>query len=781
MTESAESDISILFTSLKIVKTELTDPDVLDGLLRSQGIFSQRDLRMLGRYKRGRKHGCEAEVVYHLGSGCEELQIGRLYAKDGQGIQAFPFDIRNPLCAKKYFDVDFDNCHYRLLSHSCKEWNLKCEMIDKYIANREKELERVSSNLGVAKVAFISVAYGGQMSLYYDNFKETGITPEGDQTLLIAIRKEIEPVIAYLKWKYPIIHKLAIKKAKEKKPPGNPDYTLLALMLQTEERKCLLALNEYLQKKGRSVDVLIHDGCYVRKLPGEEVFPDDIINGVEEYVLQKTGYRLPVKVKPIKHNYSPPTSDKSQILSPDILIDDRFAAEKFYSLAKEFLGKQNGVVYAFDRTDGLWKDDVSPLVNQYWDKLVWKQYTLTGVNTIDYGGCVRHIDAMLRLVPNFVEEKSFDAKSAIGKLLFKNGIYDFNTRVFTKGFDPTIFFKGRINRDFSPVRDAELEAKIYKLLFVDPYLTDQLPQAAFYLTAIARAIYGDYNAKRCYITVGRPNCGRGLLTLALTSAFQSFVSVFNPGCLLHARNTGEDNPKANSWLVPLVNKRIIIGNEIELSGRYIDGNRLKSLASGGDDVVARQNYENDTTFSIICTAFILLNDLPKIKPADEGLMNRICINELRKTCKLAPADETEILEDRTLKEKFLQQTWLDAFFWIVADAWSAFAATDRSAPKPLALIEDTKEWVESDTSIKSLLEQGYEITKKEEDFITSSEINIFLRERGCKESPTKIGREVGLLSGFLSQAKKIEGTAKKVLRGLKRRETVIEGVAIIIE
>lgn len=771
----------ILNTSMRVVKTELTDPDVLDGLLRSQEIFAQRDLKMLNRYKRGRKHGSEVEVVYHLGTGCEDLQLGRLYAKDGQGIQAFPFDIRNPLCAKKYFDVDFDNCHYRLMSQSCKKWNLKCEAIDKYIANREKELVKVSSNRGVAKVAFLKVAYGGHIDLHFDNFKEDGIYPDGDKSLLMEVQQEIATVIIYLKGMYPTIYKFATKKAKQKKPPGNADFTLLALMLQTEERKCLLALDEYLQSKGRSVDVLIHDGCYVRKLPGEVVFPEEILDGVEEYVKRKTGYSIPVKVKPIEHNYSPPTSDKSQILSADIVANDDFAAQKFYSLAKEFLGKKNGVVYAFDRTDGLWKDDLSPLVHQFRDKLVWKQYTLFGQNVIDYGGCARHINDMLKFLPNYVEEKSFSAKSAIGKLLFKNGIYDFDTRVFTKEFDPAIFFKGRIDRDFSPVRDAELEAKIYKLLFVDPYLTEQLPQAAFYLTAIARAIYGDYNAKRCYITVGRPSCGRGLLTLALTSAFESFVSIFNPGCLLHARNTGEDNPKANSWLVPLVDKRIIIGNEIELSGRYIDGNRLKSLASGGDDVVARQNYKDDTTFSIICTVFILLNDLPKIKPADEGLMNRLCVNELRKTCKAIPTQENEILEDRTLKDKFLQKTWLDAFFWIIADAWSAFAATDRLAPKPAALIEDTKEWVETDTSIKSLLEQGYEITKKEQDFVTSSEINIFLRGRGCKESSTKIGREVGLLTGFLSNVKKIEGMSKKVLRGLKRLDTIIEGVANILE
>lgn len=779
MTESTVS--ALLNSSLKIVKTEITDPDILDGLLRSQGIFSQRDLKMLTRYKRGRKHGCEVEVVYHLGSGCEELQVGRLYAKDAQGIQAFPFDIRNPLCAQRYFDVDFDNCHYRLMSHLCTQWEQKHEAIDVYIGNREESLKKVSSNRGVAKVAFLKVAYGGQMDLCYDNFKDVDGVADGDKTLLIDITVEIANVITYLKGKYPKIYKLAIKKAKQKKPIGNPDFTLLALVLQTEERKCILALDEYLQSKGRSVDVLIHDGCYVRKLPGEVVFPDDIIKGAEEYVFQKTGYRIPTKVKPIEHSYSPPTSDKSQVLPADVLANDDFAAKRFYALAKDFLGKQNGVVYAFDKTDGLWKTDISPLVHQYREKLIWKQYTLSGQNVIDYGGCVRHRNEMLKLVPNYVEEKDFSAKSAIGKLLFKNGIYDMDTRIFTEEFDPALFFKGKINRDFSPVRDAELEAKIYKYLFVDPYLADQLPQAKFYLTAIARAIYGDYAAKRCYITVGRPNCGRGLLTLALTSAFGSFVSIFNPGCLLHTNNSGEDNPKANSWLVPLIEKRIIIGNEIELSGRFIDGNRLKSLASGGDDVIARQNYEKDAKFSIICTAFILLNDLPKIKPADEGLMNRVCVNELRKTCKTVPTHETEILEDRTLKDKFQDPKWLDAFFWIIADAWTAFATTDRSAPKPLAMIEDTKEWIEAETSIKSLLELGFEITKKEEDCVVSSVVYNFLKQRGCKESITKMGREVGLITGFLSKVKKVGGRSTHVLRGLKRLEDIIEVVENIIE
>ncbi len=84
------------------------------------------------------------------------------------------------------------------------------------------------------------------------------------------------------------------------------------------------------------------------------------------------------------------------------------------------------------------------------------------------------------------------------------------------------------------------------------------------------------------------------------------------------------------------------------------------------------------------------------------------------------------------------------------------------------MIADAQEWIEAGTSIKSVLEQGYVITKKEEDWVLSSEVARYLKEKGCKDSETKIGREVSRLTGLAPKAQKVGGATKQVRGGLKK-------------
>lgn len=97
------------------VKSEFHDPDVMDALLRDTKSFAAKDLRALSAYKKGRQHGNRVEVKYEFGKGCEADQVGRLYARGNAGLQAFPFDLRNPLLSRDYWDCDMENCHYWLL------------------------------------------------------------------------------------------------------------------------------------------------------------------------------------------------------------------------------------------------------------------------------------------------------------------------------------------------------------------------------------------------------------------------------------------------------------------------------------------------------------------------------------------------------------------------------------------------------------------------------------------------------------------------------------------
>ena len=86
-------------TDLHIVKTELFDADMMVKILRDDS-FSKIDLSRLKAYKKHRISSNQIQVVYHYSNGCQEEQLGRLYAKNNIGIQSFPREIRNPLIEK---------------------------------------------------------------------------------------------------------------------------------------------------------------------------------------------------------------------------------------------------------------------------------------------------------------------------------------------------------------------------------------------------------------------------------------------------------------------------------------------------------------------------------------------------------------------------------------------------------------------------------------------------------------------------------------------------------
>lgn len=293
----------VINTDYHIVKTELYDPDVMDVLLRDTTHFSKRDLGNLSRYKRGRKHGNEVEVVYHFGRGCEQNQLGRLYPRNGQGLQSFNFDMRNPLLEKHYWDCDMENCHYNILWKLADTWGLKTDAIQQYIRNREAELRKVSSNRTIAKTAFLKVAYGGNIKLYSDYYSD-GIDPEGDITLLKKIESELKVIVDNC-W---IRHEQYQKIVKRK---DNPKFSLFALILQTEERKCLLAIDDYFKSKGRQIDIYIHDGGEVRKLPNETEFPRNLLIEASDHIRELYGYNMRLVIKPFQHSFKMPISETS--------------------------------------------------------------------------------------------------------------------------------------------------------------------------------------------------------------------------------------------------------------------------------------------------------------------------------------------------------------------------------------------------------------------------------------------------------------------------------------
>jgi hypothetical protein len=89
-------------------------------------------------------------------------------------------------------------------------------------------------------------------------------------------------------------------KEKFKSLAKKPNFlrSAMAHVLQTEECKCLLAMDRSLSKRGYSLDVLIHDGGLVARKDDAEI-PEDILRAVEDDIKKTTDYTIRLAVKPM--------------------------------------------------------------------------------------------------------------------------------------------------------------------------------------------------------------------------------------------------------------------------------------------------------------------------------------------------------------------------------------------------------------------------------------------------------------------------------------------------
>lgn len=325
--------------SLHVVKHELFDADIMKSLLSDER-FAHSDRQRLRAYYKTRTGPNEIQVVYNYGKGYEVSKLGRLYPDGGLGLQNFSRDIRAPLTEKYYWDIDIENAHFVLAEALATEWGLRTETIRYYIQNRDSCLEAVASDRRVAKVAFLRVLYGGDISMY-DRYMETIDEPDGDMSVLVALKGEVSALMEYAWMKRPDVRKHCLRKR-------NPQASVLSIVLQSLELGVLMVLDRFMTLRGRNMDVLIHDGGLIRKLPGEVSFPDELLREAEVYLYENTGYHLRLANKPIEHTYK---ITKEVMYVAEGVTLEAFRAKKEEFEKTHFYLRDNGCVCEV-RADG---------------------------------------------------------------------------------------------------------------------------------------------------------------------------------------------------------------------------------------------------------------------------------------------------------------------------------------------------------------------------------------------------------------------------------------------
>ena len=321
-------------------------------------------------------------------------------------------------------------------------------------------------------------------------------------------------------------------------------------------------------------------------------------------------------------------------------------------------------------------------------------------------------------------------KSMIGKVAFKDGIYNVEDKQFykygDKKLDSVYPFKrvGYCYNSYTPSdsKILEVENGIFKAIFGEDYRRA--------INFIGRATFGYYKDKDWGKFIGARNCGKGVLCQYLVHVLQSYVGTISGDKLLYERNsTSQKDTKENAWLIDFEFKRFMLINEFKFCAKNknikVDGVKIKGLASGGDMWRGRKNFQDDVEFFIEAKPIIFANDMPPVEPIDtlktcvefnttKEFVSKELYNEKLQdatTEQLKLLCNKYVIEDNEIKNKISTDDYIYSFWKIM----EKYFVNEKLQPKAQAMEEDG-------ITIDKYIQENYIITNNVNDKLSLQSI-----------------------------------------------------------
>jgi hypothetical protein len=215
--------------------------------------------------------------------------------------------------------------------------------------------------------------------------------------------------------------------------------------------------------------------------------------------------------------------------------------------------------------------------------------------------------------------------------------------------------------------------------------------------------------------------------------------------------------KALSWVKPICDKRIAYSNEITVDPakrRPINGNLLKTLSGGGDDITLRTNHRDEQEVINKALLFIFVNDLPDISPVDGSVRDRLVTIPYTYSFVDAPVLPCEKKRDHTISRTLKTDAHRDATIHLVLDAMKAWDGQPYVLPPECNALKDD---LAPMTDLRELLNEEFDFTGKEEDTVPTSELLDFLRSKRVDGSDRKLGdrlTQIGLPSVVMREGRR---------------------------
>ena len=649
--------------------------------------------------KESKRNNYEVEVKYKKGKNETE---GRDYAI-GYGLQKINREFRGCLSKDLLYDFDMINCHPVILLWYCKKYDINCYHLENYCNNRDKLLKEFmeSDDLekGQCKLVFIK-------SLNTENkvIKDPYSTRQ---------KKIKNPFFILFDTEMKEIQIKLIEKDKDIYDTLDDTYNKIGKFIS---HICRLKESQILDKVEEKIkfDVKMYDGFMIKKEEVENV--NELINLLNEETKEEN---IKWSMKPNDTTIFDSILEKtstSDYLNVCELSLEEVAKTLFNYKYKNKLSYCNGILYYKSRYGWIYNEkEIERIIINDLTKnslyVIIKESPIKISKLKDYKELIEFLKIKTKIENHLLDEiRSF----TLQKIFFNNGFYDCKKGKFTYTKDLNTI--KRIDRDFVK-GDYKKEIKEIYDRILNPIFTiqdikgneteeeltirnDRIKLRDNWLYYISRNIAGYYQDKNWSSLEGNRNCGKGVLTDLLQSTYGSYVKQLPAEHFVVNKFDSNDKAKANSMLIDLIGTRIAIANEIQIKpdgSTILDGNKIKSLCSGGDRICARKNFQDEMYFNVECGLMFFCNDLPEVKPTDAKEkqfhynLNSIFVddetyekNKDKKGFKYYKQDST--IKDELIKNPLYQM----AFFHII------IKALNNKVDYPKSIKEETETDNESD-------------------------------------------------------------------------------------
>lgn len=659
---------------------------------------------------------------YHYVESYPSGTTSRLYC--GASIQGIACDIRGFLFRDITTDFDFTNCHPVLLEHICKKHNIDCPILKEYNLNRKIYLERIGD---------------GAKEIFLKSVNSDSVNKKCSDPFFKSFDKELKVIQKklYLIDDYQYIIKTI---------PVDRSYNCLGScinrILCMYENECLQLLTRSLVSKNIEIASLMFDGCMVY---GNH-YNNDIIPELNEIM---SHYGLKVQTKPHSTLFNledfPTSSEDSDEEVTDTDATIQLIANYPYWVFCD------GSLYVYDETTGMWSDNSNihrKFIIKYAD----------GVHSCKYN----YINHVLNLLPSLCpidnDWLKKNANTSLGMLLFNNGIY--NGVLIPFNYKIVFFYK--INIDYVPLNQEELVSckDIAKRFFYDPL---GIPVGNYLIHYISRGLMGECD-KAIMMALGETGTGKSFLTSAILNSIEGYGGAFSANNLLYSNSTA-DEASQYRWIKLLAFKRFIISNELDIN-KKLNGNMMKKLSSGGEDLITARNHGgNETSFKLHFSGMILANDLSPILPYDTAIDSRLKVITFSKVYTENPT-EFELKQDMNVKHEITTPIFKRLFLMMLLNNYK------ENIKEPPEVRNFKKDWItEEPDTIKAIL-QDYDLTDNEDDCLFSA--SIFEWCAGKNIDVRKFGRDIKKYNlqnktNIHSKQKMINGKRDTIWCGIKEK------------